>query len=188
MRNKTVKLSRLGLARIGFSILWEVIVINEFVQLIFSNSVRLAFYRKNGMKVGRNTNIFRKCFLQSLSGITVGNNCIIGFCCRLNGRGLIKIGNNVNIASETIMETGSHDFVTNEAVYKPITVKDNVHIYTRSMILQGVTIGEGAIVAAGSVVTKDVPPFVIVAGVPAKVVGSRPNKIDYKLKFNRWFY
>jgi acetyltransferase-like isoleucine patch superfamily enzyme len=174
-----MKSSRLGLARIGLSILWEVIVINELVQLIFSNSIRLSFYRKNGMKVGINTNIFRKCFLQSLSGITIGNNCIIGFCCRLNGRGIITIGNNVNIASETIMETGSHDFITNEAVYKPITVKNNVHIYTRSMILQGVTIGEGAIVAAGSVVTRDVPPFAIVAGVPARFVRWRDG---YELK------
>jgi acetyltransferase-like isoleucine patch superfamily enzyme len=183
-----LKKSRLGLARIGFSIFWEVVIINELVQLIFSNTIRLSFYRKNGMKVGRNTNIFRKCFLQRLSGITIGDNCIIGFCCRLNGRGIITIGNNVNIASETIMETGSHDFITNEAIYKPIVIKNNACIYSRCMILQGVTIGEGAIVAAGSVVTSDVPPFAIVAGVPARIVGSRPNKIEYLLKFNRWFY
>ena len=140
------------------------------------------------MKVGKNTNIFRKCFLQKLSGITIGDNCIIGFCCRINGRGPVTIGNNVNIASETIIETGSHDYVTNEVIYKPITIKDNVWICTRAMILQGVTIGEGAVVAAGSVVTNDVLPFTIVAGVPARAIGKRPNKIEYRLKFRPWFY
>jgi acetyltransferase-like isoleucine patch superfamily enzyme len=178
----------IGLARKGLSVFWEVIVINELVQLILSNTIRIFFYKLTGMKVGKNTVIFRKCYLQKLNGISIGNNCIIGFSCRLNGRGPLTIGNNVNISSETIIESGLHDFVTFEPRFKPITIKDNVWICTRAMILQGVTIGEGAVVAAGSVVTRDVPPFAIVAGVPARVIGTRPNKIDYRLKFRPWFY
>ena len=178
----------LSLARKGLSVFWEVIVINELVQLILSNSARIFFYKRTGMKVGKNTNIFRKCYLQKLNGISIGNNCIIGFFCRLNGKGPLMIGNNVNISSETIIESGSHDFITFDSIFKPITIKDNVWIGTRVMILQGVTIGEGAVVAAGSVVTSDVAPFAIVAGVPARVIGTRPNKIDYLLKHQRWFF
>jgi acetyltransferase-like isoleucine patch superfamily enzyme len=178
----------ISLARKGLSIFWEVIVINELVQLIISNTVRIFFYKRTGMKVGKNTYIFRKCYLQKLSGISVGNNCVIGFSCKFNGKGPLTIGNNVNISSETIIESGSHDFVTFESLFKPITIKDNVWIGTRAMVLQGVTIGEGAVVAAGSVVTRDVQPFTIVAGVPARVIGTRPNKIDYQLKFQPWFY
>jgi acetyltransferase-like isoleucine patch superfamily enzyme len=175
------------LVRKGLRVSWEIVVINEVVQLVFSNSIRIFFYKRSGMKVGKNTKIFRKCYLQKLSGISIGNNCVIGFFCRLNGKGPLTIGNNVNISSETIMETGSHDFVTFESIFKPIIIKDNVWIGTRAMILQGVTIGEGAVVAAGSVVTKDVEPFTIVAGTPARVIGVRPNKIDYQLKFQPWF-
>ena len=176
------------LSRKGLSIFWEVIIINELVQLILSNTVRIFFYKRTGMKVGKNTRIFRKCYLQKLNGIRIGNNCVIGFFCRLNGKGLLTIGDNVNISSETIIESGSHDFVTFESLFKPITIKDNVWIGTRAMILQGVTIGEGAVVAAGSVVTRNIPPFAIVAGVPARVIGTRPDKIDYLLRDPRWFY
>jgi acetyltransferase-like isoleucine patch superfamily enzyme len=178
----------LRLARKGFSVSWEVVVINELVQLILSNTIRIFIYKKSGMKVGKNTKIFRKCYLQKLSGIRVGNNCVIGFFCRLNGKGPLTIGNNVNISSETIIESGSHDLETFESLFKPITVKDNVWIGTRAMILQGVTIGEGAVVAAGSVVTSDVEPFTIVAGVPARVIGKRSTKINYQLEFPAWFY
>lgn len=180
--------SKLKFIRVGWSFFWEVVVINELVQLILSNSVRLFFYRKSGMKVGGDTSIFRKCSFQMLRGITVGNNCIIGFGCRFNGRAPIRIGNNVNISSFTILETGAHDFVTFANQFKPITIQDNVWIGTRAMVLQGVTIGEGAVVAAGSVVTRDVAPFTVVAGVPAHVIGSRPEAIDYKLKFRPWFH
>ena len=159
----------------------EIIIINEIVQLIPSHSVRLAFYRKMGMSVGKGSRIYRKCYLQKPDNIIIGENCIIGFFCNLDGRGKLRIGNNVNISSYTILVTGSHDFETFKAEYKPITINDNVWICTRSTILQGVTIGEGAIVAAGSVVTKNVPPYVIVAGSPAKPVGKRSKNIRYKL-------
>ena len=59
----------------------------------------------------------------------------------------------------------------------------------RSTILPGVTIGEGAVVAAGAVVTRDVPPYAIVAGIPARVVGERPRELDYDLNTQAapWF-
>lgn len=167
---------------------WEVIVINEIVQWIPSHLIRQFFYRQMGMKIGKTSRIFRKCYLQQLDKITIGENCTIGFYCRLDGRGTLTMGNNVNISSYTILESGSHDLVTFESNFKPITIKDNVWIATRALILQGVTLGEGAVVAAGSVVTKDVLPFSIVGGVPATTIGQRSKDIQYNLSPSGLFH
>ncbi len=166
---------------------WNLIIINEVIQWIPSHNVRLFFYRRMGMKIGKSSRIFRKCELRQLDKIIIGEHCIIGSNCRLDGRGALTIGNNVDISSYTILECGSHDFVTFKPHFEPIIIKDDVWICTRAMILQGVTVGEGAIVAAGSVVTKDVPPFAIVGGVPAKVIGKRSNEIDYLLQTGALF-
>jgi acetyltransferase-like isoleucine patch superfamily enzyme len=103
---------------------------------------------------------------------------IVGKNSRLNGvhidaRQLIKIGENVRIAPYTIiLDSDFHDIQNHfdEGLSKPVVIENNVWIATRATILKGVTIGEGAVVAAGSVVTKNVPPFAVVAGVPAKLI------------------
>lgn len=84
----------------------------------------------------------------------------------------IKIGKDVAIAREVIIrDTDSHEIVGKEhEPIKPVVIGDHVWIGAKAMIMKGVTIGEGAIVAAGAVVTKDVPPKTIVAGVPARVI------------------
>ncbi|MGB9707413.1 MAG: acyltransferase, partial [Microgenomates group bacterium] len=75
-----------------------------------------------------------------------------------------------------------------KAIEAPVYIEDYVFIGPRAIILPGVKIGKGAVVAAGAVVTKDVPPFAIVGGVPAKIIGERKNKqLSYKLGRARWF-
>ena len=73
------------------------------------------------------------------------------------------------------MLTGSHSLTspTFDLITKPITIKDNVWVATGAIVLPGVTIGEGAVVAAGSVVTKDVEPWTVVGGNPAKFIKKR---------------
>jgi maltose O-acetyltransferase len=74
------------------------------------------------------------------------------------------------------------------ATNAPVKIEDYVFIGPRAIILAGVTIGRGAIVGAGAVVTKDVPPYAMVGGVPAKIIGERRNKdLHYKLGRARWF-
>lgn len=160
---------------------YEVIFINEILQLIPFYSIRYFFYKLSGMKIGNRVAIFRKCYIQKLDGIEIDDYSNIGFFCRLDGRGGLKIGRNVNISSYTIFETGGHNFDTFEDTFSSITIGENVWIGTRSTVLAGVNIGEGAIVAAGSVVTKDVKPYEIVGGVPAKFIKKREKKIDYLL-------
>ena len=92
----------------------------------------------------------------------------------------ITIGDRVCIGEDARLLTGSHSLTspTFDLVTKPITINDNVWIATGAIVLPGVTIGEGAVVAAGSVVTKDVEPWTVVGGNPAKFIKKRELKYD----------
>ena len=93
----------------------------------------------------------------------------------------------MNISSHTLIVTGTHDIGDGENFrgwYEPITIHDRAWLCTRSMVLAGVTIGEGAVVAAGAVVTKSVPAFDIVAGIPARKIGERPRDMSYTLAYD----
>ncbi len=105
--------------------------------------------------------------------LTVGNNS------RLNGvhiavRKEIRIGNNVRIAPYVlIMDSDFHDVnnhFSEDGKTDSVIIHDNVWIATKATILKGVTIGEGAVIGACALVTKDVPPYTVVAGVPAKII------------------
>lgn len=103
---------------------------------------------------------------------------LVGKNSRLNGvhidvRELVQIGENVRIAPYTIiLDSDFHDVKDHfsEGAAKPVIIEDNVWVATRATILKGVTIGKGSVVAAGAVVTKDIPPNCVAAGVPAKVI------------------
>jgi maltose O-acetyltransferase len=96
--------------------------------------------------------------------------------------GGVKIGKNVNVSDGVVIITAKHDVNSPqfEARYEPITIEDWAWVATNAIVLAGVTIGEGAVVAAGAVVTKDVAPYSIVGGNPGKVIGERKKqKFDY---------
>jgi maltose O-acetyltransferase len=103
---------------------------------------------------------------------------IVGHNSRLNGvhidaQELVQIGKNVRIAPYTIILDSDFHNISNhfaEGASSPIIIKDNVWIATRATILKGVTIGENSVVAAGAVVTKDIPPNCVAGGIPAKVI------------------
>jgi maltose O-acetyltransferase len=106
--------------------------------------------------------------------IVLGDGVIIGVNVVLGGAGGITLGNHVRISRDVILETAGLDFAGREPPYKhvsaPIVIEDGVWIGARAMILGNVTVGRGAVIAAGSIVTKDVPPGAVVAGVPAKPI------------------
>ncbi|PIW55773.1 MAG: acyltransferase [Sphingomonadales bacterium CG12_big_fil_rev_8_21_14_0_65_65_10] len=143
-----------------------------------------------GMKIGKGTTIHTGLTLYDPSGITIGNDSIIGENSILDGRSRLKIGNHVAISSEVMIYNSEHDINSPafSAINAPVEIEDYVFIGPRAIILPGVTIGQGAIIAAGAVVTKLVPPFTIVAGVPARVIGERQIKdLHYRLGRARWF-
>jgi acetyltransferase-like isoleucine patch superfamily enzyme len=82
--------------------------------------------------------------------------------------------------------TGSHDYKSRnfQGIFKPIVIEDYAWVGVGATILQGVTIGKGAVVCAGAVVTKDVPPYAVVAGVPAQTIDTRPDDLDYECKWD----
>ncbi|WP_158856549.1 acyltransferase [Lunatibacter salilacus] len=105
--------------------------------------------------------------------LTIGNHTFVNTGTILSATNRITIGNNVQIANQVILMDGDfHGVDDREKMKAPseIIIEDDVWIATRSMILKGVTVGKGSTVAAGSVVTKDVPPFTLVGGVPAKII------------------
>lgn len=143
-----------------------------------SHIIRSFFYRIAGVRIGRSSYIHMGARFYDPKGITVGNGTIIGEGMVFDGRDRIKIGNHVDIASEVMIYNSQHDINGEhfEAISRPVTIEDYVFIGPRAIILPGVTVGRGAVVAAGAVVTKDVAPFTMVGGVPAQVIGERKNK------------
>lgn len=120
--------------------------------------------------------------------ITIGDNTAVGDNVVLDGRKGITIGKNVNISSDAQLWSEQHDhrdpyFRCNSDESFRIIVDDYVWIGPRVIILHGVHIGKGAVIAAGAVVTKNVDPYTIVAGIPAKAIGKRNQDLRYKIDF-----
>jgi acetyltransferase-like isoleucine patch superfamily enzyme len=143
--------------------------------------LRLYLYRRIGMKVGKGCVIRRGVYLGSPNELELGDGSFLGRA-SLYCTGGVKIGKNVNVSDGVVIITAKHDVNSPqfEAKYEPITIEDWAWIATNAIVLAGVTIGEGAVVAAGAVVTKDVPPYTIVGGNPGKAIGERKKqKFDY---------
>jgi maltose O-acetyltransferase len=110
------------------------------------------------------------------NGLRIGRATVVNERCKFDVRGLLTIGDNVSISSDVMVLTADHDPAAPDFRYRErsVHIDDFVWIGTRATILPGVTIGRGAIIAAGAVVTRDVAPLDIVAGVPARPIGRRP--------------
>lgn len=155
-----------------------------------SHHFRRFFYRLAGIKIGKGSTIHTGARFYDPRNIVIGCDTIIGEDAVLDGRDKIIIGNHVDIASEVMIYNSEHDINSDDfrAINAPVIIEDYCFIGPRAIILPGVKIGKGAVVAAGAVVTKDVPSFSIVGGVPAKIIGERKlKKLIYKLGRARWF-
>ena len=129
-----------------------------------------------GMKILHNTVSFaRKCRVDYPWRLSMGEQSSFADGAWAYCLDEITIGNRVCIGEDVRLLTGSHSLTSPsfDLITKPITIKDNVWVATGAIVLPGVTIGEGAVVAAGSVVTKDVEPWTVVGGNPAKFIKKR---------------
>ena len=142
---------------------WKVSFQYFFLSLIRhipSRHLRLYILRVMGAKIAKHVSMFHSVDIRYPQGLSIDSGCSIGPRVLLDARKGIKIGRNVTIAYEAIIWT----------------IEDYAWICSRSIILPGIKIGRGAVVASGAVVTKDVPDFTVVGGVPARVIGKREEE------------
>ncbi|OGY09582.1 MAG: hypothetical protein A2782_03410 [Candidatus Blackburnbacteria bacterium RIFCSPHIGHO2_01_FULL_43_15b] len=153
-------------------------------------TLRHAIYMLVGVRMGRGSTIHMWTNFFQPKNIEIGQDTIVGNNAFLDGRAPLIIGNHTNIAAEVLIYNSEHDVHSEDfhAIEGPVEIGDYVFIGPRAIILPGVKIGRGAIVAAGAVVTKSVSDFAIVGGVPAKEIGERKNKNPrYSLGHSRLF-
>lgn len=139
--------------------------------------IRFTFYKRKFIKYGKNILINKKCYFSRKTTI-LGNNVNFNGI-SIKGKGKVQIGNNFHSGADCLILTSFHNYEGSKIPYdettidKNVLIEDNVWIGDRVIILGGVKIGEGAIVQAGSTVVKDVEPYQIVGGCPAKAFKTR---------------
>ena len=157
------------------------------VGLIPSHHIRKFIYKALGAEIGKNVVFHFRTEVRGLHRLKIGDGTIIGDNALLAAQRGLTIGKNVNLSSNVSIYSGAHDhrdpyFRSTPATTHPVNIGDRVWIGSNAIILTGVNIGEGAVVCAGAVVTKDVEPYAVVAGIPAKKVNERPHDLRYEFK------
>lgn len=145
---------------------------NTVINKIPSRHIRKWWLQLFGAKIGKKTFPCRRVEVLLPKGLKLGNGVAIGWFAELDARGGITVGDNTNISSHVKIITGSHDIQDPDftADFRPVIIGKRCWLGTGAMVLQNVTIGDGAVIAAGAVVNRDVPAHTIAGGVPAKVI------------------
>lgn len=153
--------------------MFKLIFLNTICSMfILTSKVRISLIRLTGIRIGNDTSMRSRVYFDS-NNIEIGNHCSINHSCQFNvGKGNVTINDNVFIGMNVNFCCISHilgneNQRAGENTYDNIHIDDGVWIGANVVILPGVKIGKGAIIAAGSTVTKDVKPNVIVGGNPA---------------------
>jgi maltose O-acetyltransferase len=162
---------------------------NALIGRLPSRTLRGLFLSKWLGACGKGSGVQIGCRFLNARKVHLGQRTVINFGCLLDGRKFaITTGSDVSIGPEATILTLGHDPRSPEFADKggDVVIGDRVWIGYRAIILPGITIGEGAVVGAGSVVTRDVPPFAIIAGNPARIIGERNRDLKYRLSFDPW--
>lgn len=142
--------------------------------------IRYVFVKRLCKSCGENVAVFEGVFIHHPENLEIGSNVSIHEMCYLDAAGGIKIGNDVSIAHGVTIVSSNHDYSSLDAkirdapvVLAPVTIGDDVWIGAGVRILAGVRVGSGSVIGAGAVVTREIPPYSIAVGVPARVLKSR---------------
>lgn len=155
--------------------------------LILGDNVQINALSSNGIVFGNNVSVNSNTIIECTGtlkqlgeGLVTGNNVGIAQNCFIQVRGNVKIGSDVIFGPGVHIFSENHGFsdmsipiMEQPSTRKGVTIEDNVWVGSRAVILDGVTVGQGSIIASGTIVNIDVPPFSIAAGVPARIIKSR---------------
>lgn len=143
----------------------------------------------NRMQIGKHSSIHRKCRMYFPHRIRIGKNSIVNYGVLLDGRRRITIGDNVSISEGVVILTLGHDIDDPNFSLQGegVVIEDYVFIGSYALILPGVKLGKGSVVGAGSVVTRSVDPFTLVAGNPARFIRKRSSNLIYSLNHRKRF-
>lgn len=142
-----------------------------------------------GAKIGKRSIVDMNSYFLSPEKLSIGNRSHINRHCTIDARGGVTIKNKVSISHNVTLCSAGHDCQSPDFDYisAPIIIEDYVWIGINATILKGVTIGRGAVIAAGSVVTKNCEPLGIYAGVPAKKIGERKDNMQYAMSKSLYY-
>lgn len=162
---------------------WERYMLRQ-IAYVPSHHLRRFVYKSLGMAMGKHNVFHYGTEIRGITNIKMGNSNIIGDNALLDGRGGIIFGNNINLSSNVSIYTLQHDHrdPNFDCIEGKVIIEDRVWLGSNVIVLPNVTIGEGAVCCAGCVVTKDVEPYAVVAGIPAKKVNDRPENLLYEFK------
>ena len=165
----------------------EIFWINHILFHIPSHDFRNLMLRMSRAHIGKGSRICLNAYIRKPKRLSIGRNSLILNGVILDALGGITIEDDVSISFRAIICSGGHDINTPyfDGDHRPIYICKHAWIGVGATILKGVTIGEGAVVCAGSVVNKDVPPYAIVGGVPAKIIGQRSRDLVQQVNIKR---
>ena len=174
-------------------------VYNHWIGKMPSRSLRELYLKGWLGKLGAKSGVQMGCRFLNGRKVFIGERNVINFGCLFDGRKFsIRTGSNVSIGPEATILTLGHDprSASFEDRGGDVAIGDRVWIGYRAIVLPGVTIGEGAVVGAGAVVAKNVEPYAIMAGNPAKKIGERALEglesrvehlgFNYELNYHPW--
>lgn len=164
--------------------LWLGLLVCRLLPPLSHARTRRALLRFGGIPIGTDAIIAGSIFLSGDShvrgSLRIGADCFINDGCRFDTTAHVSLGDGVYLAHDVAIITSSHEIGGSEqragnVTSAPVDLADGVWVGARAIILPGVHVGRGAIVAAGAVVTGDVPPDTLVAGVPARSMRDLPT-------------
>lgn len=164
---------------------------NFIISYIPSHTIRNMYYKHvMDFKIDKDASILMGCRFNAKGGFVIGANSTVNQYCHMDNRGGIFIGENVSISPGVSVVTADHNVhsVNFEGRTSPVVIKDYSFIGYESLILKGVVIGRGSVVAARALVIKDCDDFSIYVGAPSVRIGSRPKESFCITKYNRLFH
>jgi len=159
---------------------------NSFLSRVPFHGVRRTFLRHYLGAFGSGSSVQMGCRFLNGRKVFLGKRNVINFGCLFDGRRFpIRVGDDVSIGPEAAILTLGHDPQSPGFADQggEVRIGDKAWICFRAILLPGISIGPGAVVAAGAVVTHNVDPFAIVAGVPARQIGERESRLEFQLNY-----